>query len=146
MGKYGRANVQHRGHKSIRATKVKAHQDDKSKLNEAQLFLAVENDHADIIAKDARRFHRELLKQYLSVTDFRMQHYKRLVTAIQMLLIRTSSATIINYRTHCRIEPAVSTVVDDSGVSSSYEKHLNCGDQSLIVLHSKIRDREILFE
>ena len=52
--------VQHRGHNSIRATKVKAHQDDKSKLNAAQLFLAVENDHVDIVAKEARRYHREL--------------------------------------------------------------------------------------
>jgi hypothetical protein len=98
--------VQARGHNTIRATKVKAHQDDKSQLTPAQLYLAVGNDHADTVAKDARRYHTDFLKQYLSVTEFRNQHYKRLVTAIHMLLIRTSNATIINYRTHCRIDPA----------------------------------------
>ena len=57
--------VQGRGHRSIRATKVKAHQDDKSKLNATQLLSAIGNDHADNIAKDARRYHREALKQYI---------------------------------------------------------------------------------
>ena len=46
----------------------------------------------------------------------------------------------------CRIEPAVSAVVDDSRIGCPYEKHLNCGDQSLIVLHTEIRDGEILLE
>ena len=46
----------------------------------------------------------------------------------------------------CRIKPAVSPVVNDSSVSGPYEEHLNSGDQALVVLHPKVRDREVLLE
>ena len=46
----------------------------------------------------------------------------------------------------CRVEPAVSAVVDDGSIGSPYEEHLGSGDQALVVLHAKIRDREVLFE
>ena len=40
----------------------------------------------------------------------------------------------------------MSPVVDDSSVRSPYEEHLNSGDQALVVLHPKVRDREVLLE
>ena len=46
----------------------------------------------------------------------------------------------------CRIEPAVGTVVYDGSTGSPYEKHLDSGDQALVMLHAEVRDREVLFE
>ena len=40
----------------------------------------------------------------------------------------------------------MSAIIDDGCIGCPNEKHLNSGDQSLIVLPSEIRDREVLLE
>ena len=40
----------------------------------------------------------------------------------------------------------MSTVVDDGSTGSPYEEHLDSGDQALVMLHAKVRDREVLFK
>ena len=40
----------------------------------------------------------------------------------------------------------MSAVVDDGSTGSPYEKHLDSGDQALVMLHAEVRDREVLFK
>ena len=46
----------------------------------------------------------------------------------------------------CWVDPAVCPVVDDGCVGSANEKHLYGGDKTLVVLHSEISNRKVLFE
>ena len=46
----------------------------------------------------------------------------------------------------CRVNSAVSAVIDNGSVRGANEEHLDGGDKALVVLHAEVGDREVLDE